>query len=181
MQALSSGVKTNVGLHSHVFVSLPSFPVPFLPLKVPQAKHFVFLSIIEFKKGQLQVLSVLLKAKVQLHSHVFVVVLLTLPVAQLAIVPHWKQTLLLIIESAGQMQVLLDKSKVKVGLQLQIALLSGLTPPSLFFNEPQLKHSPLLMMQLLLGHSHLLVLGLNMNVALHQHNFLFVLLTKPEP
>ena len=64
MQALSSGVKTNVRLHSHVFVSLPSFPVPFLPLKVPQAKHFVFLSIIEFKKGQLQVLSVLLKAKV---------------------------------------------------------------------------------------------------------------------
>lgn len=80
MQVLLPYVKTNVGLHSHVVLVLPIFPVPFLFLKEPQAKHFVLVSIIELTMGQPQVLSFLLKAKVKLHSHVSFIVLLALPV-----------------------------------------------------------------------------------------------------
>jgi hypothetical protein len=63
VQVLLPYVKMNVGLHSHAEL-FTIFPVPFLIFKEPQAKHFVFVSIIEFKMGQPQVLSFLLKAKV---------------------------------------------------------------------------------------------------------------------
>lgn len=71
--------------------------------------------------------------------------------------------------AAGQMQVLEVLSNTKVGLQLQVVLLSVvLTVPSLYLLiEPQAKHFPSIMIELATGQTQALVVLSNINVLLH--------------
>lgn len=67
VQVLVYALKTNEGLHSHLEEASDVSPVPFLPNKVPQEKHFVFASTIELVKGQTQSFLFLSKMNVSLH------------------------------------------------------------------------------------------------------------------